>query len=213
MIAQLRKSFPKEVTAETLKKLGLATNNESYVINVLKFLGIIDEEGRKVDTKVRAFVQHQDDAFQAEFGKLIGEVYEELFQLHGESAWTLSRDDLKQFFRTAANSSDKVGGLQALTFAALAALAGHQNSPKPKPTPSPKRTKSEVSKVKQAKVVSKTEAAPPPTISAEHRPGEPGLVPGVGLTVRIEVNLPAAADQETYDRIFQSIRTNLINGY
>lgn len=35
---------------------------------------------------------------------------------------------------------------------------------------------------------------------------------GVALTVRIEVNLPAQADQETYDRIFKSIRANLLNG-
>ena len=34
----------------------------------------------------------------------------------------------------------------------------------------------------------------------------------VGLTVRIEINLPAVADQETYDRIFKSIRENLLNG-
>jgi len=33
-----------------------------------------------------------------------------------------------------------------------------------------------------------------------------------GLTVRIEVNLPADGDQETYDNIFRSIRKNLIDG-
>ncbi len=32
-----------------------------------------------------------------------------------------------------------------------------------------------------------------------------------GLTVRIEINLPADADQETYDKIFRSIKENLIN--
>jgi hypothetical protein len=34
----------------------------------------------------------------------------------------------------------------------------------------------------------------------------------VGLTVRIEINLPADGDQDTYDRIFKSIRENLLNG-
>jgi hypothetical protein len=33
-----------------------------------------------------------------------------------------------------------------------------------------------------------------------------------GLTVRIEVNLPAEGEQQTYDRIFRSIRKNLIDG-
>ena len=32
-----------------------------------------------------------------------------------------------------------------------------------------------------------------------------------GLTVRIEINLPASGDQDTYDKIFKSIRSNLIN--
>ena len=32
-----------------------------------------------------------------------------------------------------------------------------------------------------------------------------------GLTVRIEINLPAAGDRETYDNIFRSIRENLLN--
>jgi len=33
----------------------------------------------------------------------------------------------------------------------------------------------------------------------------------IGLTVRIEVNLLPAGDQDTYDRIFRSIRENLLN--
>ena len=47
-VSHLRKSFPKEVTADTLRKLGVAPKNESYVINVLRFLGVVDEEGKKV---------------------------------------------------------------------------------------------------------------------------------------------------------------------
>jgi hypothetical protein len=32
MVTQLRKSFPATISSETVKKLGLAPNNESYVI-------------------------------------------------------------------------------------------------------------------------------------------------------------------------------------
>jgi hypothetical protein len=46
-INQFRKSFPQSVTSETLKKLGIAPNNESRVINVLKFLGYLDQDGSK----------------------------------------------------------------------------------------------------------------------------------------------------------------------
>lgn len=70
-VTHLRRSFPKEVTADTLRKLGVAPKNESYVINVLRFLGVIDEEGKKVDVKAKALVNHHDDVFAAEFGSLV----------------------------------------------------------------------------------------------------------------------------------------------
>ena len=44
--AQLRKMFPPRVDAETLRKLSLAPKNESMVINVLRLLGFIDDEGK-----------------------------------------------------------------------------------------------------------------------------------------------------------------------
>ena len=53
----------------------------------------------------------------------------------------------------------------------------------------------------------KHESAPPP-----EPPVDQSTIASFGLTVRVEVNLPADADQETYDKIFQSIRKNLING-
>ena len=46
-VTHLRKSFPSEVTAETLKKLGIAPNNETYVINILRFINAVDEAGQK----------------------------------------------------------------------------------------------------------------------------------------------------------------------
>lgn len=209
-VGHLRKSFPKEVTAETLRKLGVAPKNESYVINVLRFLGVIDEEGKKVDAKATAFVQHQDDAFASAFSNLVQEAYEELFELHGKDSWTLDRSGLTQFFRTTDHSSDVVGSRQAGTFAALAALSGHAEIPTPKAQAAPARktvaagkpaTKSTGQK-KSAEIKQPASGSP----AVEHAPGN------VGLTVRIEVNLPASGDQETYDSIFRSIRKNLIDG-
>lgn len=49
MIGFLRKSFPTTVNSDTVKKLGIAPNNESYVINVLQFLSLIDEQGKRTD--------------------------------------------------------------------------------------------------------------------------------------------------------------------
>jgi hypothetical protein len=213
-VSHLRKSFPKEVTADTLRKLGVAPKNESYVINVLRFLGVIDEDGQKVSGKAGAFVQHQEQAFASEFGKVVREAYEEIFELHGDATWMLDRDALTQFFRTTDHSSEVVGSRQASTFSALAALSGHAEIPKPKTSQSSTKasttssTKSKPAKAATAKqpLHAETNFTPMTSVNGSERNRE------VGLTVRIEVNLPASGDQETYDRIFRSIRANLIDG-
>ena len=38
------------------------------------------------------------------------------------------------------------------------------------------------------------------------------IVDNLGMSIKIEVNLPSDASKETYDNIFKSIRENLING-
>ncbi|MGH2989893.1 MAG: DUF5343 domain-containing protein [Solirubrobacterales bacterium] len=114
-----------EVSADTLRKLGVAPKNESYVINILRFLGVIDDEGKKVDTKSTAFLQHKDEDFASEFEKLVKDAYADLFDLHGDRAWDLDKGSLVQFFRTSDHSSQVVGTRQAGTFAYLAGLSGH----------------------------------------------------------------------------------------
>lgn len=209
-VSHLRKSFPKEVTADTLRKLGVAPKNESYVINVLRFLGVVDEEGKKVDGKAKAFVQHQDEAFSSEFKKVVREAYEELFELHGDAAWKLDRSSLTQFFRTSDHSTEVVGTRQASTFSALAALSGHAEIPTPKTASVPKKQQGSTATANaKKKPLTSTNHAESTSSGQKASTSEQS---SVGLTVRIEVNLPASGDQETYDRIFQSIRKNLING-
>ena len=207
-VTHLRKSFPKEVTAETLRKLGVAPKNESYVINVLRFLGVLDDEGKKVEAKSAAFLQHQEAAFATEIGKVVKEAYEELFELHGDDAWKLDRGALTQFFRTTDHSSDVVGSRQASTFAALASLSGQADAPVQKVASTSPR-KAAAPKPVTTQVAAKSEAAK--TDDIKIKPAQHGEA-GVGLTVRIEVNLPASGDQATYDAIFRSIRKNLIDG-
>jgi hypothetical protein len=210
-VAQLRKSFPKEVTADTLRKLGIAPKNESYVINVLRFLGVIDDEGKKVADKSAAFSQVQEDAFARAFEVIVRDAYEELFELHGGDPWSLNRSELMQFFRSTDHSSDVVGSRQASTFSTLAALSGHAELPKPKTVQAEKR---QPASTKQTPAASSKRSAKVSEKTREQgeKPGQGTKENAVGLTVRIEVNLPASGDQETYDRIFRSIRANLIDG-
>lgn len=89
------------------------------------------------------------------------------------------------------------------------------DGPRPSPTPclrssSPTRTAAVTSKPPKSRVELQKTTNPVITKEAANTGGNGA--DAVGLTVRIEVNLPASGDQATYDRIFRSIRENLING-
>jgi hypothetical protein len=128
----LRKSFPATVTADTLKKLGYAKKNESYVINTLRFLEVIDQEGNKTEKAGKVFTLNDDKAFQKSFSGLVETAYSELFALHKDAAWTLDQSSLITFFRQADQASALVGKKQANTFKALVGLSGYGEVPEPK---------------------------------------------------------------------------------
>jgi hypothetical protein len=205
MIMQLRKSFPGTVTADTVKKLGLAPNNESSVINTLQFVGLLDTEGKKTKIAGDVFSKHKNEDFAKGFEALVKGAYVSLFELHADHTWTLSDEDLITFFRQTDQTGEVIGKRQANTFKVLAALAGHGEPPTVKPAKS-KATKSVTLKVKKAD----TQLQTPDATKADGR--KPTGEKDFGLSVRIEINLPPGGTKETYDNIFKSIRENLLNG-
>lgn len=208
VVTHFRKSFPSSVTAETLKKLGFAPKNESYVLNVLRFLAMIDEEGKRTDPASKIFNLHDDTAFSLEFSKIVKKAYSDLFELHAEAAWKLDTHALITFFRSADDTTAIVGKRQAATFQLLAAFAGHGEVPVPKASTNKAQTSaSKAPSGKKTSVSTKTDSTAS-IVPANNPAKEPR---SYGMTVRIEINLPADGNQETYDRIFKSIRENLLN--
>ncbi|MFA5903293.1 MAG: DUF5343 domain-containing protein [Desulfobacula sp.] len=209
MVNHLRKSFPAAVNADTLKKLGFAKKNESYVINTLRFIGVIDQDENKTEKASKVFTQHDDKAFQESFSALVKTAYSELFALHKDAAWALDQDSLITFFRQTDQASALVGKKQANTYKALASLSGHGEVPEPKAKKTNETTKKALQKKEGSKISSgkQTVTEPVPNVRGETQNRNQ-----FGLTVRIEINLPAEGDQETYNRIFKSIRENLLNG-
>lgn len=211
MVNHLRKSFPLTVNSETVKKLGLASNNESYVINAIQFIGLIDEEGKRTQVGQDVLAIHKEEEFNTKFSGLIKAAYHELFELHGDVSWNLSKDDLVQFFRTTDKTSDAIGQRQASVFRIFASLAGHSASDDAgESVKSPSLTKSKVKAIAKKSVPTRQPKSPGsdsvknpgPAVSEQQK---------VGLTVRIEINLPAGATKEDYDNIFKSIRANIID--
>ena len=207
LVAQLRKNFPANVDAGTLKKFGIAPNNESYLINVLRFVGLVGEKGERLDPAKAIFFK-PDGEFEPAFGELVGAAYSDLFELYGSDAWSLPQDRLVAFFRQADETSDVIGGRQAGAFVALARIAGKRDG-----AVSAARKTVQKSPPKEV-----AKARPAPKISTSLPAKQVALVPSqpdggagnVALTVRIEVNLPAGGDEATYDAIFKSIRNNLL---
>ena len=204
---QLRNAFPPTVTANTLKKLGIAPNNESYVISALRFLGFIDENQAKTTAAGTVFSHHDTEAFAQAFEERVRDAYSGLFELHGDSSWDLQNDQLISFFRGADQTSAIVGKRQASTFRLLAQFAGHGDPPDPEATG--RSAKTPVRKTPKRK--ESTRLPPKSDATKAEDDSRTKHLSRVGLTVRIEINLPAEGDQATYDRIFQSIRENLLD--
>ena len=205
MIGHLRKSFPATITSDIVKKLGLAPNNESYVINVLQYIGVIDTDGKKTSEASKVFSHHKDEEFAKAFEALVKDSYSALFDLHGDESWGLDEDDLITFFRQSDQTSSTIGKRQAGTFKILAGLSGHGELPNPR---SAKSKKKGAAKKKTAKVASKQKEKDD---TSKNRTIVDVTDKNIGLTVRIEINLPADGTKETYDNIFKSIKENLLN--
>lgn len=213
IILHLRSSFPGKVDAAVLKKLGIASNNESYIINTLKFIGVIDNEGNRIEDAHKVFVLG-DDEFLPRLADMVKSAYKGLFGLYDESAWTLEKARLVSFFRTEDKSTELVGSRQADTFIRLSELAGKRAIATAGNAKASKREGRE----RHGKAAPKRKAdstrkgspetgiSPPGTKQDGHTKDSP-----VSLAVRIEVNLPATSDQAVYDAIFKSIRANLID--
>ena len=176
---------------------------------------LTDQDGNKSEAASKIFSLHDDFAFSQEFGNLVAKAYTDLFELHGDNAWGLNTDALITFFRSSDETTAIVGKLQASTFQILAAFSGYGEIPELKASSSKpssggaKKTPARPKKVEAAKTTS-AESKPSKTestsLSVDSRKKD------FGLTVRIEINLPSDGDQETYDRIFKSIRENLLDG-
>ncbi|MBN9547063.1 MAG: DUF5343 domain-containing protein [Alphaproteobacteria bacterium] len=203
MVSLLRKNFPATVTSETVKKLGLASNNESYVINALQFVGLIDAEGKRTAKGQEVLAIHNEQDFQKSFSALVKSAYADLFEIRGDGAWAMGRDDLIGYFRQADKTSDVIGGRQASVFQAFRSLAGHEaENVSTKATNSKPQVRSVKPKIEKPKVRSMKLESGKVDLGNSKK--------DIGLTVRIEINLPAEGSAETYDHIFKSIKANLL---
>ena len=207
-LTQLRKGFPAKVDAGYLQRFNIAPANESYIISILRFLGFIDDEGNRVEDKTGYFYGN-DDGFKSGLEDTLRIAYAKLFAEMGDDALDAERAGLTHWFRQADKTSDLVGQRQAATFHMLAAFAGHGDIPIARANTARKAVTKKVPAKTAATAPAAKVTAPVPHLGGAGT-GDPNKQE-VGLSVRIEVNLPSAGDAETYDSIFASIRKHLMS--
>ncbi|SPF69540.1 AF1681 [Propionibacterium ruminifibrarum] len=212
---QLRKGAPAKIDASYLKRFNIAPSNESYVLSILRFLRIIDEDGSRPEG-TGDYLFGNDDEFKAGLEDTMRNAYSQLFTEMND-ALQADQDTLIHWFRGADKTSELVGKRQASTFLTLAALSGHGELPSARTSNQKTVTNTGTSarkpKSPAAKHVTKAEgslpdsAAPHPAVPV----GAGSSSREVGLSVRVEVNLPADGDAATYDAIFASIKKHLMS--
>jgi hypothetical protein len=208
--AQLRNSPPGKIDAAYLQRNDIARSNESYVISILKFLGFVDDQGNRVENKTQ-FLYGNEETFKAGLEAAVREAYADVFGDLADGALNADRDVLMHWFRAADKTSHLVGQRQAATFQTLTAIAGHGALPTVRAATTAKKAphSESIKKTAAKKTAAKKDPAQQPPEINDDGIGSGGN--GVGLSVRIEVNLPQGESAETYDAIFASIKKHLMS--
>ncbi len=210
IIEQLHNKFPPSIDIDIIKKFMIAPKAERHIINMLKFLNLIDADGNAVSESEDVFLKFGDD-FKTGLSKIIEKAYHKLFSIYGEDAWLLSDEKLLTFFREEDKGAVRSAKDKVKTFKTLAEICGkieaketaQAKSSAPTKINKPKQDKPKINAPKSAPI---TTPITTPTEQAHLKPSG-----DFALSVRIEVNLPAGGTKQNYDDIFKSIRENLIN--
>ena len=211
-VSQLRSAFPAAVSVDTFKRFDIAKGNERAMVDILKFVGVLDAEGKKLAKAAQVFTRHDDAEFQEGFAGLVQSGYADLFALHADKAWSLEAGKLIAFFRTADETSALVGQRQALTFQALASICGKSAAPAKRTAVAPK-TRTQVAskpgpnKFNSPPANSQNTAEPAP---APHAPVSGAMgkrVPSIHIDVQVHISPDTSPEQ--IDRIFASMSKHL----
>jgi len=213
VFSQLRKGAPPKIDAGYLQRFNIAPANESYIISILRFIGLVDDDGARIESASN-YLFENDDKFKAGLEKAVRKAYSQLFD-EMTDAFSEETQNLVHWFRAADKTSELVGKRQASTFLTLGALAGYGELPAVRVNgPKAATSKGGASKKKAAAAESSSKeqivhgGVPKENGAGARNSGPEGEF---GLSVKVEVNLPAGGDAATYDAIFASIKKHLMS--
>jgi hypothetical protein len=209
---QFQKSPPKSVDSDyVMTVLGLTSPKAAgNVLLPLRTVGLIDEGGA---TTPLAHDWRDDETYPEVCRKIIAAVYptslSELFPPPDPD-----QDGLKKWFARNAGVGEAAAGQMTAFYRLLceADPKGAETTTQRRPTAQPARAAARRPTKAAAKAVTKTQAPPPVEVPTQVAPPAKVNLGGVGgVTINIELQIPATADAKFFDQFFSSMRKHLLD--
>lgn len=182
-------NIPQKVNQKYFETLGYKSKNDRPIIGVLKFLGIIDSSGNP--TQVYRDLRDSTKAKKV-LGEQIRKSYTELYSVYPDAH---NRDDeaIANVVRSNSDASKATIAMTVRTFKTLSELADFSNE------------NYEASTSNSIPDDNHT-----PSISKRIDAGLSGDS-AIVLNVNIQLTLPETTNYEIYDKLFESLRKNLLD--
>ena len=184
---------PEKVNPSWLASIGFGGGNNQSLVRVLKGLGAVGSDG--VPTDLWTAIRAKD---KSKLGAAIRTMYSDLFSIYPD-AEKKDAEALTAFFRANTDLGEKAQRLSVQTFQALckfgdfsaeaaADALANQSKANESPGDSGKRQKDK---------------------KDEGSPAAPPAQPAVTLTVNLQLQLPASADGDVYEKLFAAMAKHL----
>lgn len=199
LLAIPNQGIPAKVTLVTLASQGFKSKNDRTIIAVLKALGFLSDSG--APTEIWKAYRDKTKGPHV-MAQAIHEAYADLFNMYPDA---YRRDDeaLRNFFRAQTSVGDRALSAMVGTFKTLCELAKFNGM-------------QDASTIEHGQVVHENHqtssaypSAAPSTNLFQSVPQPRG--DGFTLNINIELHLPATQDAEIYDKLFKSLKQNLLD--
>lgn len=186
---------PERFTVKFLESLDFKSNYDRLVINVLKSLRFLDDQGRPLDRYFSFLDQTQAAYVMAD---AVEETYSDLFQVNTR-AYTMTKPEVCNKMKTLSQGqySEAVIDKMAMTFLALVKVSDFEKRPNVLATPDLGEPTT-LQSLEAPNVIPEAAAIPK---QGRHSLG--------GLHYNIQIILPDARDPKVYDALFRSLKEHL----
>ena len=182
---------PTKVTYNYLEAAGFKSKNDRPLITIMKFIGFLDSSGA---TTVVWRSYRDPKRSKAVLAEAIRAGYSDLFAMY-EDAFGKDNETLRSYFSSKTDVGKSTIDYIVLTFKTLCKYSDFEVTPVIAPTPKlsvPLSSPDEIT----------------PEVKVTHTPT---LTAGLTVNINVQLTLPATDDETVYDKLFSSLKNNLLS--